>query len=195
MEEKVLFDPGFAPFVQNFSYNIESIYEILAQTSSVHQKKFKFKMMQKNISALVKNNTAFYLGCLLWAYYLSTSFENSPKEIADNSFYGLSSEKIKEYDFDEEINFIILYFDKYKKDTAYYIGKNDSFPDEWLKILKIYKEFLILNNSFINVKYTSDIQIPETFKNLKFDFDIKDLINFSLENKNIENLLTVNIFA
>lgn len=195
MAEKVLFDPGFAPLVDDFYQSIDIVKQIMTSVPSMHQKKFKYKMLQADIIKLVKNNVAFYFGCMLWAYYLVNNFKNEPKELEGNTFSDLSEEEKAEYDFFGEIDFITDYFAQYKKDTKYYLGKEQELPKEWFFVLQLYREFLELNNSFLKAKLTSDIVLPEKIANINVDFDIKEIIEFSIMNKSIENLLELNIFA
>ena len=194
-EDKVLFDPGFAPLVDDFYQSMGIVQQIMSSVPSMHQKKFKYKMLQSDILKLVKNNVAFYLGCMLWAYYLTENFKNDPKELEGNTFSELSEEEKNEYDFFGEIDFITDYFEQYKKDTKYYLGKEQSLPQEWLSILSTYREFLEINNSFLNVKLTSDIKVPAAIGMRDIGIDIKAAIDKSIADKNIETLLLLNILA
>lgn len=191
--EKVKFDPGFAPFVDDFIASFDIVNQIMASVPTFQQKKFKFRILHQDILKLVKNNVSFYLGCLLWAYFLVNNYNNSPREIDGNPFYNLNEDKIKTFDFFEQIDFIINYFSQYEKDTKYYMGKALSLNPNWLKILKIYKEFLFINNNFVEVKTTSELCLPDDLKNKVFDFDIEKIIKDSIDSKNIEKLIELNI--
>lgn len=193
-KETVKFDPGFAPLVEHFSTNIDICHQILFGIKNFNQKKFKYKVLQPQIKSLIKNNVAFYLGCLLWAVHLVSKYAADPAEITGNSFYEMSEEDIANYDFLQEIEFIIAYLKTYERDSKYYLSAVDKLPEDWESVLFLYKEFLALNQGFVNVKTTNDIKIPEKFKTLTFDFDIEKEIEKSIEEKCIENLLNLKIF-
>ena len=157
----VPFDPGYSPHTYVFSESLDSFSQILASIKQFSRKKTQFSMLRPKLVKLFENSTAFYLGCLLWAAFIKFNFEDSPKEILNNAFYG---QKIPDEDVFYEIDSLLGYYEKYPKDCAYYTGKTGSFPAQWLEILKIYREFLIVNKNFENVKITSDINLPKSLK-------------------------------
>ena len=192
---KAQFDPGFAPYVEHFSQNIQICTQIFSSMSSVHQKKFKYKVLYPQIISLIKNNVAFYYGCLLWAFVLMNENKENPLEIEGNSFLNMTDEDISKYDFLEEINFIIDYLPILDKDSKYYLGKSSNLPLFWKQILLLYKEFLELNNGFVKVSRTSDIKLPDAFLDIKYSETIKQKVEDSIRIGSIETLLDYNIFA
>lgn len=189
--ETVAFDPGFAPFVEHFSMNIMTVNQILQSQPSFNQKKFRYKMLEKQIIALIENSVAFYYGCLLWAFYLKNKYKDEPRELSGNTFKDLTEEQLKEYDFFEEIDYVIAYLDVYKRDVKYYTGKKAIVPEKWANILALYREFLELNNGFLKVSNTADIVLPQALLRLDFDESINTEIQKAISNKQIEALLSV----
>ncbi len=191
----VKFDPGFAQFVEHFSCNIETFSQILGATQSLHQKKFKYRTFYPQIMNLIKNNVAFYYGCLIWAFVLVKENENESLEIEGNSFLNLTQEEISNYDFNEEVQFLINYLTIVDKDSKYYLGKQTQIPEFWTQILTLYKEFLALNQGFVAVRKTNDIKLPEIFNNLKYDIEYKNIVLNSIDNHCIDCILDTNIFC
>lgn len=163
MAEEALFDPGFAPYVYSFTENVQAIDTIMRTLKSPNQRKFKYQILKPQIIALAANSAAFYLGCLMWAKHLKEDFENGCVEIVNNPFLGINLEdkNITKEDFCADIDNFISYFEKFEKDCKFYLGKSFQLPEGYRQIAKIYKEFLLINNSFVNTKYTSDINLPE----------------------------------
>lgn len=191
MTDTVKFDPGIGELTIDFNDFINNLYSRLMSFRTIHQKRSGFKLYASKIHKYMKNNIAFYLGCLLWAYYIYNSNIDSPKTITGNSFYGLSEEQKENYDYMIQINFMENYFDCYERDTLYYTGKKDIIPQQWKNILSLYSEFLEKNKGFINTKTTQDIILPEKLKDLKFDFDINEIINKTIKEKNLEILMNI----
>lgn len=186
------FDPGFAPYVYGFSQNaIVADYE-MRKLISLHQKKFKYKMLFPQLYKLLANSIAFYQGCLMWAYYLSKKFETTPIEISGNFSLGKSSD---EYDYLAEINYIINFFEKIEKDAKYFLSKSANIPSYWKKIAGVYKEFLELNGNFVKTSKTNDIKLPKILNEAKLELDeILQKIEYSIKKGAIEKLLEVEIF-
>lgn len=163
LEKGVPFDPGYSEHTYHFSENIESVYNVMASIKAPHQKKFQFKVFVPRIAEIFGNSVAFYLGCLLWASYINKNFAQNPKEILNNNFY--AQETDDEYIF-SEVDFMLEYISKFEKDTKYYLGKPEKFPQNWERILTVYKSFLFLNSNFKDVKMTSDLKLPSEIKEI-----------------------------
>ena len=155
----VLFDPGYSKYTLPFSSNIDAAYNMLFTIKSPHQRKFKFQMLYPQLLKLLEHTVSFYLGCLLWASFISNNFADDPKDILENSYIGKT---VKEDEMLFEVNYAISYIEKFKKDCKYYLGKNCNIPEDWTKILSAYKEFLTLNEFLTTAKTTSDIKLPAT---------------------------------
>ena len=153
----VLFDPGYSKYTLPFSSNIDAAYNMLFTIKSPHQRKFKFQMLYPQLLKLLEHTVSFYLGCLLWASFISNNFADDPKDILENSYIGKT---VKDDEMLFEVNYAISYIEKLKKDCKYYLGKNCNIPEDWTKILSVYKEFLTLNEFLTNAKTTSDIKLP-----------------------------------
>lgn len=162
----VLFDPGYSKYTLPFSQNIDAAYNMLFSIKSPHQRKFKFQMLYPQLLKLLEHTVSFYLGCLLWASFISKNFQNDPKEILDNNYLGKA---VNDDEMLFEVNYAISYIEKLKKDCKYYLGKNCNIPEDWSSVMFLYKEFLTENNYLVNAKSTSDILIPNTIKELSGD--------------------------
>jgi len=157
--ESVKFDPGFAQHTTILSIAIEYIYQGINSFKNFGQKKTKFKMSYTNIVKMTENNVGFCIGCMLWAVYI--------KSLGDLPIEGnpcLGDSFIPEESV-EEIDFSISYLEQLKKDAKYYLGVNYEINPKYIEILNLYREFLLLNENFVNTKTTSDIKLPKSFKN------------------------------
>ncbi len=190
----VLFDPGLGDLVLDLNDYVNKIYSSMMQLQSIKQKRTKFKLFASKIEKYIKNNIAFYYGCLLWAYYITTTNKENQKEITGNIFSVLNEEQIKNYDYMLQVNFLENYFDSYERDVLYYTGRKYLIPEQWKKILRLYTEFLENNKGFIHIKYTSDIILPSILKNIKVNFNIEEKITQVIANKDIESLLNNEFF-
>ena len=193
MTQTVKFDPGIGDLVVNFNEFVNEVYSQLMAFRTIHQKRARFKLYTAKIERFMKNNIAFYLGCLLWAYYIVNENSKAPKTIVGNVFLNMSEEEKADYDFLIQVNFMENYFECYERDSLYYTGKKFTIPEEWKTILSLYSEFLTLNNGFVNTKTTADIKLPEMLKNINPKEDISKLINKAITEKSLESLLDAQI--
>ena len=143
----------------------------------------------------MKQEVGFYYGCLLWAAYIS--YENPPKDIEGNSFYGKTKEELEQYAYLEEVNYILNFFEQYPKNLAYYRLQGNKIDEKYIKTVEIYKEFLIINESFIKTKTTADLKIPSVIKKLDSQDleNIKKLIYLSTNDGNFDRLFDYKIFS
>ena len=118
-------------------------------------------MVYPQLLKLLEHTISFYLGCLLWATFISKNFKDNPKEILDNHYIG---QKIKEDEMLFEVNYAIGYIEKLKKDCKYYLGKTCNLPDDWMQIMQLYKEFLMVNEFLVDAKSSADIKLPLAIK-------------------------------
>ena len=169
-EKGALFDPGFMQHIQVFSQNVDYAYYTIDRYKNFNQKKNCYKMFFPKINALLKDTIGFYLGCLLWAVYIKNK---GSMPILNNFCYG------GDYSHDvtmEEIVYIENYFEKMKKDSKYYTGKELEADPELYKILEQYKEFLAENEGFTKAQNTDDIKIPQSIKTPSND-DLEIILN------------------
>ncbi len=149
------FDPGFAPYILAFTGSVEYFYLDINRFKNLSQKKMKFRQYYKKMLTLFNNNLGFYVGCLMWAAYIKAQPE---QEILNNGWYGL--------EFNEEENvadtdFMIKFLELLPKDVKYFLGEDFVIDKTNLKILEMYKEFLIINKGFTNSKNNTDILLPK----------------------------------
>ena len=157
----VLFDPGYSKYTLPFSQNIDAAYNMILSIKAPHQRKFKFQMVYPQLLKVLEHTISFYLGCLLWATFISKNFKDNPKEILDNHYIG---QKIKEDEMLFEVNYAIGYIEKLKKDCKYYLGKTCNLPDDWMQIMQLYKEFLMVNEFLVDANSSADIKLPLAIK-------------------------------
>ena len=79
MQNTVLFDPGIGNLVVDFNEFVNSVYSQLMSLKGIPQKRLRFRQYATKIEKYMKNNISFYLGCLLWAYYINTENQKAPK--------------------------------------------------------------------------------------------------------------------
>lgn len=169
-KDGVHFDPGFIQHISAFEPNIEYVYNTLNSCRNFNQKKMQFKMFYPKIQSLLKNYLGFYLGCILWAVYISNLDE---KPILNNLCFGGD---YSENDTLEEVDFIEKYIEQLKKDVKYYTGQNFSFDEKNLEILKVYREFLKANKGFVEAKTTKDIKLPANLKKTS-EKDLEEILS------------------
>ena len=157
-EKTVLFDPGYAQHTTILSISAEYIYNSINQFKNFGQKKVKFKMLYPQILRMVDNNVGFCLGCLLWAVYIKGLGD---VKIEGNPCLGDTYNKEEAV---EEVDYSIEFFNRLKKDVKYYLGSDYEINPLHIKILELYKDFLVLNCSFVNTKTSSDVILPEGFE-------------------------------
>lgn len=152
------FDPGFVQHMSAFVPNIEYVYAGLDRVKNFTQKKNQFKMYYPKIQSLLKNYLGFYLGCILWATYISQLDE---KPILNNLCFG---GEYSEKETLSEVEFIKDYIEQLKKDVKYYTGQDFTIDEKSINILNAYREFLIANKGFVETKTTKDIKLPANLK-------------------------------
>lgn len=175
------FDPGFAQYILAFQGTVEYLYMDINRFKNLSQKKMKFRQYYKKILEVFYNNIGFYSGCLLWAAYIKTQ----PKqEILSNHCFG------QLYNEDQNISetqYLIRFTELFPKDMKYFLAEEFDFDTKTTKLLKMYKEFLIINKGFTESKYNTDIKLPSDFKPVNPE-NYKDIIDKILKNGDLKEL-------
>jgi len=182
----IQFDPGFAPIVMNSIGQVGYVYYMFNAVKNVKIKRQNFFTVSIKLEKLLKENIAFYLGCLLWGTYIS-QFD---KEIEGNKLLG---EECSEDEYTSEINFLIDFIEnQYPRDYKYYKSKQYIPDEKYLPILKAYREFLVLNKGFVNCSKTSQIKLPKCLKtpNTNQLNDIFEEIQKAIKLQKLEDLFT-----
>ncbi len=187
MSDTVKFDPGIGELFVNFNDFIDPIYTKLKSMPTLVQKRITFKMAEQKIVKAMRNNVAFYAGCMMWAYYISNMQEE--KQLEGNAFLDMPEDIRKNYDYLIPLNFIDAYFEAFEKDTGYYVGRKSTIPQKWKNIVAVYRKFLKLNDGFLNTKTNKDVQLPDEVKNYNFNFDIPTRIEQAIQKRNLDILL------
>lgn len=163
-EKGAPFDPGYAPYLIPFLPAVQVAKAELAGMKNFGQKKLRFKILNKVTQKALLSTLGFWVGCILWGGFIKYKFQSMPKEITGNSFIGLSKEDIEEFEYSGEFEAIIDYLDNYAKDMKYYTGVSGKLPDVYRTIVEEYKQFIQLNDNFLNAKTTQDIKVPPKFE-------------------------------
>ena len=175
------FDPGFAPYILAFRGTVEYLYLDINRFKNLSQRKMKFRQYYKKFLELLYNNLGFYIGCLMWAAYIKTQPE---QEILDNHCLG---GKYNEEENTSETDFMIKFLELLPKDMKYFLGISYNVNQEDLKVLEMYREFLVINKGFVNTKTNTDIKLPRGMKTEGAE-KFKDIIEEVLEGKNLSRL-------
>lgn len=155
MTKGIEFDPGFGPHILAFQGSIEYIYSDINRFKNLSQRKMRFRQFYKKILETFYNNIGFYAGCIMWAAYIKTQPE---QDILNNHCLGGNFEPENN---NTEIDFAIKFAELFPKDMKFFLGQNFSFEPHILKILYLYKDFVIVNKGFVNTKLSSEIELPE----------------------------------
>ncbi len=182
MTQGLEFDPGFAPYILAFRGTVEYLYMDINRFKNLSQRKMKFRQYYKKFLELFNNNLGFYIGCLMWAAYLKTQ---SKQEILNNNCFN--------QEYDEEANvsdtdFMIRFLELFPKDMKYFLGEDYKIDKQELKILEMYKEFLIINKGFVKTKYNTGIQLPEGMRT-EGAGTFKEKIDEVIKNEDLSKLL------
>jgi len=188
-EDKVKFDPGFSKFSSHFPQELPQILDEIAGLPQPHQKKFQFQRIEAQAVSMIKTSVYVYLGCVLWGSYLLYRHKDDPREITGNI--------IKEFDGDidyvKEIDNALASIEKLDRASMYYLRRPTRIEKHLIGYLKIYREFVLLNNSFLKLETTADIIIPENFRHFaeyspeKLD-ELRDGIYKVIETGELEKL-------
>lgn len=176
------FDPGFGPFILAFRGTVEYLYVDINRFKNLSQKKMKFRQYYKKFLEMFSNNLGFYVGCLMWAAYIKSQPE---QEILNNPCLG------GEYNEEEntsDTDFMIKFLELFPKDMKYFLGMDYKFNEDDVKILKLYREFLVLNKGFVNSKTNKDIVLPENMKQENVE-KFKDIIDEVIKNEDLSKLI------
>ncbi|MBQ3311523.1 hypothetical protein IJG72_05540 [bacterium] len=180
-----LFNPGFTDKLIPLSLDTQYFYEELNAIKNFNIKKSEFKIALPKLVQLVDRHVGFYIGCMLWGAYLKTL---GNEKIINNPFLE------KEYDEESalsEINFALDFIKKLDKDSKYYIGKPFVYDYKKIKILEIYKTFIIQNKSFVATDTVDKIVLVNSLENLSNDeiLTIKNKIDEVILSGKLEELL------
>lgn len=199
-KQTVPFDPGFSKFTTGFPTEVYGYLDEIASLKQNHQKKFAFTQLESQIVPIVKHCAAFYLGCILWGSYLFCKYKNTPAKIEGNTVLSLSEEEKSKINYNDEIDFILDFLQKFEKSAKYYLNRSSRLNPEIIKYFETYKEFVKLNDSFKNLQFTNEIKLPSEvahFKNLsdeKLD-ELKQKIDEVINSGILENLLSLGFYS
>lgn len=164
-KDGVEFDPGYANNLIPFLPTIEQIEFELSAIKNFNQKKMKFKMLLPQAKRALNSTLGFWVGCILWAGVIKYGCNGA--KILGNNFLNLTKDDLKEFEYAQEFDAIEGFINNYSKNIQYYLGVNEKLPENYLQIVKDYKEFLQINEHFINAETTTDIKIPSNYDYLK----------------------------
>ena len=197
--ETVPFDPGFSALSFSFIGNAAILSQDFSKQKSNNQKKFWLIKNEAIIVDLINKSSAFYLGCILWGGFLSNKFKNNPKKITGNTTENMTKEDLDSLDCAVEAKFILKYINNFNRDFKYFLGRNSKVSDFITEILDSYIEFADINNNFVNLKTTNEINIPKVISHFETlsdsDLDVLcDKIYDCINSRKIENLLNLEFY-
>lgn len=182
MTKGLEFDPGFGPYILAFQGTVNYLYNDINRFKNLSQKKMKFRQYYKKFLEMFDNNLGFYVGCLMWAAYIKTQPE---QEILNNPCLG------GVYNEDEntaEPDFMLNFAELFPKDMKYFLGEEFDFEPYVKRIAEVYKDFLVINEGFVNSKNNTDIKLPEGL-NTKNAEGFKEIIDSAIKEGNLAKLL------
>ena len=178
----VLFDPGFARHTGILSMNVEYIQRTISRFKNLGQRKNQYKLYYQKLLHMVNNNVGFCLGCMLWAIYIKSQ---GNQEILNNPCLGGGYD---EADAVEEVDYSKDYFEQLKRDAKYYLNLDYTINPQYIRVLDVYREFLVLNEGFVNTKTTDDIKLPSALKVPKDTKVLNDKIQEVIKSGNLADL-------
>ena len=185
----VPFDPGYSELTQDLWSIAYTVEEDLQSMSQLPRKTRYYNACFPRLYKALLNTIAFYKGCMAWAFYI---INKCPDEvITGNPFLNMSEEKKSDYAPCDGIDFLIEYLAKFESDVKYYRVKNAQIPQNTKDVLKIYREFIAINEGFINTGKVSDLK---TVDNMNFSIpleEIKMIIDKAISEKNLSLLLSL----
>ena len=189
MTNTVSFDPGLGKLASDLYSEVYIIENDLAHMPQFARKARYYSVTYKKIVKAILNNLGFYKGCLAWAYYIKNN--NNDANLIGNPFVNMTEEQKSQYAPTDMVDFLIEYMDKFKSDLRYYNIKGVALPNDTGEILSKYREFVAMNEGFINTNNVSEIKLPENLIfNTNLD-EIKAKIDNAIENQNLDELLSL----
>lgn len=175
------FDPGFGPYILAFRGTVEYLYTDINRFKNLSQKKVKFMQYYKKILEVFYNNIGFYVGCLMWAAYIKAQPE---QDILSNPCYGAQYNETENI---SDTQYMLKFTELFPKDMKYFLGQSFEFEPNIEKLIRIYEEFLILNQGFTKTAANTDVVLPKSVK-IKDVSEYKILIDKAIESKNLSML-------
>ncbi len=198
-EKAIPFDPGFSKISFSFVENVQLLENDWEKLKVNHQKKFWLIKFEPTIIDFINNSSCFYLGCILWGGLIKSRFKSEPKEIFGNTTDTLSEEELKDLDCAAESKLILQYIEKINRDYKFFLKRQSKISGIILEILNSYVEFAQINNNFVGIKYTSDINLPksmEHFEKLSVEQldSLSEKIFTSINTNQIQDLLKIGFY-
>lgn len=176
------FDPGFAPYILAFQGTVEYLYTDINKYKNLSQRRLKFKQYYRKFLEVFNNNLGFYVGCIMWAEYITIQPE---QQILNNHCYG---HKLSDEENTYDVDFMIKFTELFPKDMKYFLNEHYEFPKEYLQILNLYREFLIINKGFANLTKNTEILLPENIARANAE-SFKEKINEVLKTGDLSKFL------
>lgn len=188
-EKTIEFDPGIGELAADLYLDVYIVENDIAKMPQFARKARYFAVSHRKILKSLINNLGFYRGCLGWAYYIKN--EHKGKTFTGNPFVNYTEEQKAQYAPTEMVDFCIEYLPKFQSDLKYFNVKNVKLPDNAEEILNQYREFLSVNEGFVNAKTVDDIILPENLSFTKSPLEIKTELENAIANQNLDNLINL----
>lgn len=189
MTDTVAFDPGMGKLATDLYNEVYIIENDMANMPQLSRKIRYYRVTYKKIVKAMLNNLAFYRGCLAWAYYIKNSHKDAI--LSQNPFISLSEEQKAQYAPTEVVEFFQEYIAKFKSDLKYFNVKDNSLPANTEEILSQYREFVAMNEGFMNAHTVADIKLPENLTFTASQEEIKTKIDNAVKSEDLSELLTL----
>ena len=185
----VPFDPGYSELTLDLWSTAYTVEQDLQSLLQLPRKTRYYNACFPKLYKAFLNNIAFYKGCMAWAFYIMNKYQG--EQIEGNNFLNLSNEEKSKYAPCDGIDFLIEYIPKFESDVKYYRVKNAVIPKDTKEMLKTYREFISVNEGFINAEKVSDLK---TVDKMTFSVpceDIKTIIDRAVSEKDLSLLLSL----
>ena len=189
MTKTVEFDPGIAQFAGDLYTEAYIIENDMANMPQFARKVRYYSVTYKKLLKVILGNLGFYNACLAWAYYIVNTANDAV--LSGNPFISYTEEQKAQYAPTDGIDFCIEYTDKFISDLKYFNIKGVTLPERTKEILSKYREFVAINEGFLNTEKVSDIKLPE---NLTFATPLKDIkkaIDEAITKENLTDLINL----
>ena len=185
----VPFDPGYKESIQDLWSIAYVIEQDLSGMSQLPRKTRYYNACFPKLYKAILNNIAFYKGCMAWAFYIMNKYPD--ETITANPFLNMNDEQKAEYAPCDGIDFLLEYISKFESDAKYYHVKNVQIPQNTKEMLKTYREFIAINEGFINAEKVSDLKLVENMCFSASPDEIKKVIDKSVSEKDLSLLLSL----
>ena len=176
---KVPFDPGFYKYSLGIDENVGYKLDYIIKMKNANQKKFRLKLLEEELVAPINALAAIYYGCVIYGSTIAAKYRANPAEITDNFVTKLPEDQLKNLDLAMNARYTIELYRKLNNSTEFFFKRQSKLRSDFEDYVNFYIKFVKLNDSFKNIKTTSDIILPDETKHfLKYtDKELEEIEN------------------